>query len=210
MKPPIVPGVIANNQNELDEMLEAVRGEVDRVMLDVMDGEFVPNKSLDFDFKVPTWFEYEAHLMIKHPLKWIEKNYDKVMIAILHVETLKDIEEAIAFAKERGLKVTLAMNPETKLDTVLPHLNRISSILILTVEPGQYGAPFVPKTLDKIKRLRKIDKTIPIEVDGAMNPQNIKLAKEAGATIFASGSYVMKSENPKKAIKELEAAVSGC
>ncbi|GBE56421.1 MAG TPA: hypothetical protein ENH13_06295 [Euryarchaeota archaeon] len=209
MKPLIVPGIIAKSQEELDIMLEKVRGKARRIMLDVMDGKFVSNSSLDFDFQVPAGaFEYEAHLMVDDQIEWIKRNAGKVDIAVMQVEALDDIGEAIRFAREQGLGVTLALNPETELDTVLPYLNEIDAALILTVEPGRYGAPFVPKTLAKIRRLREINPWIPIEVDGAMNPKNARLARRAGATIFASGSYVIKSRDPARAIKELEYAVS--
>jgi ribulose-phosphate 3-epimerase len=208
MKPLIIPGIIAKSQVELDDMLAKMNGLVRRVMLDVMDGEFVSNTSLNFDFALPDGFEYEAHLMTQKPLDWLEKNHDKVDVAVLHVETLKDTGKAIKFVREKGLKVTLALSPETELDAVLPYLSDVDAILILTVKPGRYGASFEPGTLIKVKELRKIDSNIPIEVDGAMNPENIRLAKDAGATLFASGSYVMKSDNPGKAIKTLEEAAS--
>lgn len=203
----IVPAVIAKGQDELDEMLDKVKGKVKRIMLDVMDNKFVPNSSLEFDFKVPMGFVYEAHLMVTNPLEWIADNRDKVDIAILQVETLEDIGGAIVFAKEKGLKVTLALNPDTGLDSILPFLDEIDAVLILTVNPGSFCVEFLPETLEKIKRLREIDKDISIEVDGCMNPENAKLAKEAGATIYASGSYVLKSADPEKAIKNLEDAV---
>lgn len=203
----IVPGIIAKTQDELDEMLDKVKGKAKRIMLDVMDNKFVSNSSLEFDFKVPEGFEYEAHLMATNPLEWIEKNHDKVDIAILQAETIEDVGEAIAFVKEKGLKVTLALNPETGLDVVLPFLDEIDAVLILTVNPGSFCVEFLPETLEKIKKLREIDKKIPIEVDGCMNPENAKVAKEAGATIYASGSYVMKSGDPGKRIKELKEAV---
>ncbi|GBE18436.1 ribulose-phosphate 3-epimerase [archaeon BMS3Abin16] len=209
MKPLIVPGVIAKSQEELDIMLEKVRGKARRIMLDVMDGKFVSNSSLDFDFQVPAGaFEYEAHLMVDDQVGWVRSNAGKVDIVVMQVEALEDIGEAIRFAREQGLAVTLALNPETKLDIVLPYLNEINAVLILTVEPGRYGAPFVPETLAKIRRLREINPWIPIEVDGAMNPVNARLARRAGATIFASGSYVIKSSDPARAIKELEESVS--
>jgi ribulose-phosphate 3-epimerase len=206
----IVPGIIAMNQEELDEMLENVPDNVGRVMLDVMDGRFVPNRSLDFRISIPDDrdLEYEAHLMVEDPFNWLETNMNKVDIAVLHVETLSDIGSSIRRAKEMGLNVTLAMSPQTDLDIVVPYLNEVKTVLVLTVEPGQYGAPFVPQALEKVKELRRINQSIPIEVDGAMNPMNIKLAKEAGATIFASGSYVMKSKSPKRAIEELENALN--
>jgi ribulose-phosphate 3-epimerase len=207
MEPLIVPGIIANSQVELDFMLEGLKGAAKRVMLDVMDGEFVSNTSLNFDFELPQSFEYEAHLMVKQPLHWIRQNKEKIDIVIMHVETLPDIDKAIAFAKEKGLRVTLALDPETEIDVVLPYIKKIEAVLILTVTPGRYGAPFVLRTIEKIRRLRRIDPSLPIEVDGAMNPENARLARDAGATIFASGSYIMKSPDPRKAIKELENAL---
>jgi ribulose-phosphate 3-epimerase len=207
MESQIIPAVIAKSQTELDDMLAKVRGLVRRVMLDVMDGEFVPNKSLWFDFNLPGGFEYEAHLMTKKPLEWLENHANKVEVAVFHVETLEDTGKAIKFAQERGLKVTLAMNPETELEAVQPYLDDVDAILVLTVKPGRYGAPFERETLAKVEELRKIDSQIPIEVDGAMNPENIRLAKDSGATLFASGSYVMKSDDPGEAIKNLEEVI---
>lgn len=209
MDPIIVPAIITENQEELDEMINHVEKNAKRIMLDVMDGEFVPNSYLTFDFKITATsdLEYDAHLMVNRPLEWIEKNGNKVNIVVMHVETLKDIREAMNFARGKDLGVILALNPETELDVVLPFLNDLDGILILTVNPGKYGAPFVPETLSKIKRLRRINSEIPIEVDGAINPENIMLAKDAEATIFASGGYIMKSDDPKKAIKKLQDVV---
>jgi ribulose-phosphate 3-epimerase len=186
MKTFIVPAVIAKTQIELDDMLNRVKKKVQRVQLDIMDGKFVPNTSLNFNFKLSTSFEYEAHLMINEPLGWVKENADKVDIVIMHVETLKDIGGAIDYVKKK-----------------------IDGLLVMTVEPGSYciKKEFRPEPLKKIRRLRTIDKVIPIEVDGCMNPKNAKLARDAGANIFASGSYIFKSDNLDMAIKELENAV---
>ena len=204
----IVPAIIAKTQGELDWMLERPRGKVERIMLDVMDGEFVPNTSLDFDFELPAGFEYEAHLMVMKPLEWVEENAEKVDIAILHVETLDDVARSIEYVKSNGLKVTLALKPETDLETAFQHLQDVHGILVLTVDPGRYGGRFLPKALGKIKRLREMDASISIEVDGGMNPANARLAREHGANVFASGSHIFKSSDIDRAIKELEAAVS--
>ena len=204
----IVPAIIAKTQSELDAMLDKVRGKAKRVMIDVMDGKFIPNTSLDFDFKLPADLEYEAHIMVEKPLDWIRENAEKVDIVILHVETLDDIGGAIDYAKSMDLKIILALKPETKLDAVLSHLREVQGILIMTVDPGRYGGKFLPETFEKIEKLREIDATIPIEVDGGMNPKNARLARDSGANIFASGSYIFKSNNIDKAIKELEDAVS--
>ncbi len=205
----IVPAIIAKTQDELDRMLERVRGKVERIMLDVMDGAFVPNTSLDFDFNLPADFEYEAHLMVMKPLDWVKENAEKVDIAILHIETLDDIVGAIGFVESKGLKTTLALKPETTLETVLPHLHEVHGILVLTVDPGRYGGKFLHAVLGKIRQLREISAKVSIEVDGGMNPTNARLARDSGANIIASGSYILKSSDVDRAIKELEDAVSG-
>jgi ribulose-phosphate 3-epimerase len=207
MEPLIVPAVIARDQEELDRIIHRVKGKVKRVQLDFMDGEFVEGTSLDFDFRVPEGLEYEAHLMVKNPLEWVDRIADKVHIAIMHVKTLEDIGAAIEHAKEKGLKVSLALNPETGLEKVLPYLDDIYSVLVMTVNPGTYCVDFIPETLDKVRKLRETDPSIPIEVDGCENPKNARLAKEAGATIFASGSFIHKSDDPGRAIKEMYEAV---
>lgn len=203
----VVPAIIAKTQTELDKMLDRVRGKVRRVMVDVMDGEFVNNTSLDFDFKLPTGLEYEAHLMVKTPLDWVRENADKVDIAVLHVETLENTEAAVDYVKSKVPKVVLALNPETSLDAVLPYLDEIHGILVMTVNPGSFCIEFLPETLEKVKKLREIDKTTSIEVDGCMNPQSIKLARRSGANSFASGSYIFNSPDIDKAIRELEDAI---
>jgi len=208
MEPLILPAVMAKNQEELDEILDRVKDHVKRVQLDFMDGEFVEDTSLDFDFKVPPGLEYEAHLMVKKPLEWVDRIAGKVDIAIMHVKTLEDIGDAIEYVKQKGLKASLALNPETGLEGVIPYLEGLEFVLVMTVNPGTYCVDFLPETLEKVRRLREISPTIPIEVDGCENPENARLAKEAGATIFASGSFIHKSPDPARAIKELEEAVS--
>lgn len=205
----IVPAIIAKNQKELDDMLSKVKGKVRRIMMDIMDGEFVPNTSLDFAFKLQSGPEYEAHLMVGNPLDWIGENPGKVDIAIMHVETIEDIETSIDFVRKKGLGVTLAINPDTGLDTILPYLDMVKTVLVMTVHPGKYGGEFLPEALEKVRTLREIDEKILIEVDGGMNPENARLARAYGANIIASGSYIFKSHDLDHALMELKSAISG-
>ena len=195
MEPIVVPAIIAQSQGELESMLELLRGKVERVMLDVMDGVFVPNRSLDFQFTLPEGFEYEAHLMVVEPLERICDMAGKVGSIILHIETLEDVRAAIEYVKNLELKMILALNPETGVDRVEPYLGEVDGVLVMTVAPGRYGGRFLPETLAKCRRIRKMHGTIPIEVDGGMNPENARAAREAGANIIASGSFIMKSED---------------
>ena len=128
-------------------------------------------------------------------------------IVIIHVETLEDVDEAIDFVKKLGIKLYLAMRPETSVDRVLEYIKEIDGVLVMTADPGHYCEVFLSDTLDKIKKVREIDENIPIEVDGCMDPDNVKLASSAGANIFATGSYIFKSEDVDKALKELQDAI---
>jgi ribulose-phosphate 3-epimerase len=199
----VVPAIIAKTQQELDRILKKLEGKASRVMLDIMDGRFVKNHSLNFDFKLSFDFDYEAHLMVENPIQRIEEVESKVNRIILHVEVLEDIKKAVEFVKSRGLEVILALNPESKADLLKPFLNIIDGVLIMTVHPGRYGARFLPDTLVKCKKIRELDKAIPIEVDGGMNPYNAKLARDAGANVIASGSFIVKSNDVQRALNQL-------
>jgi ribulose-phosphate 3-epimerase len=202
----VLPAIIAGNQEELDAMLGRLLGNVEWVMLDFMDGRFVASRALMFDLKLPKGLRYEAHLMVKTPMCNLEELRGKVESVIIHVES-DAFSEVLSSARSLGYEVAAAINPGTPTNLLEEHLKELDRVLVMTVEPGRYGAPFVPRALETVKYLRRLAPQLPIEVDGAMNPENARKAKEAGANIFASGSYIMKSPDIKGAIMALEAAV---
>lgn len=204
MKNSVVPAIIAKDHTELDTQLGKVRGKVEWVQLDFMDGQFVPNTSINFDFSLPDGLKYEAHLMVIDPIDWVKTYGDWVQVVIFHVESVDDISGTLNFIKGRGLKARMALNPETGIDRAIPYIEASDGIMIMTVHPGAYGGEFVPSTLEKIKALRQIYPNLDIEVDGNMNPHNLNLTKGAGANIFCSGSFIIKAESPEEAIKELQ------
>lgn len=187
-------------------MLSRLEGNVEWVMLDLMDGAFVATKALLFPLRLRKGLRYEAHLMVKNPLNYLSGLKGKVETVIIHVES-EDFNDALIKARSLGFEVAAAINPGTPLEKLEPHLNELDRILVMTVEPGRYGAPFVPAALETVKKLKRLAPKLPIEVDGAMNPENAGKAREAGATIFASGSYLMKAPDLKAAIRNLESAV---
>jgi len=198
----IVPSLIASSQEELDERARKLKGCF--FHLDVMDGAFVPNKSLLFDFSFRE--KSEAHLMMKKPCEWLKENAGDVDRIIIHAES-DDASNAVKMAKASGKKVGIAINPGTPADAVEEYAKRIDKIVVMTVHPGAYGTTFLPETLGKIKQLRKMYPDVLIEADGGVSPETIEALRKAGADLFVAGSYLQNSDEPLKAKKELEMLV---
>ena len=204
----IIPAIIAKSQKEFKEKINKVKDFVDIIQLDFMDGKFVPNSSINFDFKIPSSdCVFEAHLMIQDPLKWVEKHYKKVDTILVHFESCKNPKKVIDIVKKKGKRIGFVLNPETPIDSIQNFLDDIDQVLIMTVNPGFYGSPFLPEMIDKIKKLRKKCPNLDIEVDGGITDKTIGLVNEAGANLFVSGSYIVKSDNIKKAIDNLDTII---
>ncbi|MFH1575636.1 MAG: ribulose-phosphate 3-epimerase [Candidatus Nealsonbacteria bacterium] len=204
MKIRIIPSVIAKSQQEMEDKINLVKDYVKLIHLDIMDGVFVQNTSLNFDFRLPkTACEFEAHLMVQDPDNWVRENWEKADTIIIPAKSCKNPEGMISFLKGKR-KIGFALNPETPLEKVKDYLDQSDEVLILTVKPGFYGSKFIPEVLEKVKELRHLKPELNIEVDGGISPATIKEAREAGANFFVSGSYIMNSGNPKEAIKTLK------
>jgi len=209
MKKEIIPAIIAKDQNELDEKLSKVVKFFNLVQLDIMDNKFVPNKSLFFDFSLPsTKCLFEAHLMVQDPEEWIEKNGNKVDTILVHFESKYNPKSIINLVKKRGKKFGFVLNPETSVDKISSFIDELDQVLIMTVNPGFYGSPFLPEMIEKIRKIREMKTNIDIEVDGGITEKTIGLVDEAGANMFVSGSYIVKSENILKAISNLKNKLS--
>jgi ribulose-phosphate 3-epimerase len=204
MKKIVVPAVIAKDQEELEGILEKIPGNIELIQLDIMDGHFVPNHSLDFDFRLPRGkYMYEAHLMVRDPDKWIESNGERMDTIIAHFESPTTSPSVIERIKKIGKKAALALNPETEVEQITGYLDALDQVLIMTVNPGFYGSPFLPEVLTKITKLRQIRPELDIEVDGGIKPETIERVDQAGANLFVSGSYLIKSDNMQDRINAL-------
>ena len=205
LKKQIIPAIIAKSQQELEDKINRVKEYVEIFQIDIMDGEFVPNNSIDFDFKLSnTECIFEAHLMIKNPEEWVKKHIKKVDMVLAHIESCKKPKKLVDFVKDNGKCVGFVLNPETQLSTIMGLIDDIDQVLIMTVNPGFYGSPFLPEMLDKIKKLREFKPDLNIEVDGGITDKTIHLVDKAGANMFVSGSYIVKSGDVKQAIASLK------
>jgi ribulose-phosphate 3-epimerase len=213
MKVEIVPAVLVKTAEELKQRVKEVEPFVKRVQIDIMDGIFVPNKTIQpEDMKgFKTKLMKEAHLVVSDNEKYVNDflNLGFDMI-IVHYESCKDVQGIIRKVKDRGKKIAVAINPPTSLSAIKDYLNDLDMVLIMTVNPGFSGQEFDPTVMKKIKELRNMKKDLDIEVDGGIKIENAKLVTESGANILASASGIYSFEDKKKAIESLKReALSG-
>lgn len=200
----ISPSILASDYANLQSELERISTS-DMIHVDVMDGHFVPNISIGAPVtaacKKVCDVPFDVHLMISNPLDYAE-DFAKAGADIIcfHSECDSDTEETIDKILSLGKKAGLAIKPATPIDEVVKYLDKLSMVLVMTVEPGFGGQSFMESTMPKVEAIRKINPDIDIEVDGGINAETIKIAAKAGANVFVAGSAVFKSENPAEAI----------
>ena len=203
-KPQVLPALLASNQKELDRELEKVLEYSDIFHVDVQDGEFVENDSLDFDFDLPGYQRYEAHLMVEKPLNWIKENLNEFERFNFHIEAADNPESVISYLKDNDKEVGVVLNPETDLSEISSVIHEVDVVQFMTVKPGSYGSDFHREVINKITEAKRKHPEISVEVDGHVTPENIEELSEAGADLFVSGSYVQESDNPGQAVRTLE------
>lgn len=200
----ISPSILASDYANLQSELERISTS-DLIHVDVMDGHFVPNISIGAPVtaacKKVCDVPFDVHLMISNPLDYAE-DFAKAGAEIIcfHSECDSDTEETINKILSLGKKAGLAIKPATPIDEVVKYLDKLSMVLVMTVEPGFGGQSFMESTMPKVEAIRKINPDIDIEVDGGINAETIKIAAKAGANVFVAGSAVFKSENPAETI----------
>lgn len=196
---------------EYDRLISAVKkvneSNADFLHVDVMDGEFVNNKKFPLevvrDVKQISTKPLDVHLMVKsHELI---KEYAKLEPNYLtfHVEVIEDYS-LIDYVKSLGIKVGLAINPETDIKHLMPYVDDIDLVLFMSVTPGEGGQEFKEEVVDKIKEFKKVAPSdLIISIDGGVNDKTVSLCKYAGCDMLVAGSFVTNSENYEEKIKKL-------
>ena len=205
--------ILSNTLKPLDIVKELDKTNADAIHIDIMDGKFVDNKTWTTSEIIKLTkhsnLPLDVHLMVNNPSKYIE---DYAMLntnnITFHYEAVKDVNKVINEIKDYGLKVGIAVNPDTDVKNIYDYLSNIDIVLIMSVYPGKSGQVFINETLDKIKELKDYIvnnnlKTL-ISVDGGINDETGKLCKEAGADILVSASYIHNDiKNNIDKLKEL-------
>ena len=211
----ISPSILSADFSKLgNEIKNLEKAKADLIHIDVMDGHFVPNITIGptviSKLRKYTSLPFDVHLMIS-PVHNFIKDFAKAGadIITIHPEATNNLASSIKKIKSYNKKAGVSLNPETSLKKVLPVLNLIDLVLVMSVNPGFGGQKFIKKTLKKVKILRKeIDSKkfkTKIEIDGGINFENAKMAKKAGVDILVSGTTIFKENggNLKKNIKLL-------
>ena len=201
----ISPSILSSNFSELgNEIKRLEEGGADMIHVDVMDGHFVPNLTIGPPvikaLRNYSTLPFDVHLMISPVHKYIKDYVDAgANIITFHPEATDDLLATINHVKELNKKVGISLNPDTDASVIIDHLDKIDLVLIMSVFPGFGGQKFMPKVVEKIKNLKKIQKekklSFDIEVDGGINFSNSKIVIEAGANILVSGTTIFKENN---------------
>ena len=198
--PSILSADYANFESELKK-LEATGAEYAHI--DIMDGHFVPNISFGAgvvaSMRPHSKLVFDCHLMVSNPEHHIE-DFARAGADIIsiHAEATPHIHGALQKIRAAGVKASVVINPGTPVEAVKNVLNLVDQVLVMTVNPGFGGQAFLPETMDKVRELvvlREVNQLdFDIEVDGGIDGETIRIAKEAGANVFVAGSYVFKGD----------------
>ena len=212
----ISPSILSADFSKLGEEIQSLeKANADLIHIDVMDGHFVPNITIGPEviskLRKYTSLPFDVHLMISPVHKFI-KNFAEAGadIITIHPEATDNLVDSINKIKQFNKKAGVSLNPKTSIDKVLPVLELIDLVLIMSVNPGFGGQKFMEETLEKVKALRKVIDTkklkTQIEIDGGINFENSKKAKAAGVDILVSGTTIFKENGGdlKKNIKLLK------
>ena len=194
----VSPSILASDFSKLgDEVAAIAKAGADYIHVDVMDGHFVPNISMGPSIvksvRGKTSIPFDVHLMID-PIEPYIDDFIKAGADIIsiHPEANDNIEKCIDKIKSNNVKAGLAINPDTNWEVVIPFLDKLDMIVVMSVHPGFGGQKFIPSALEKLKLLRKkIDETHPhieLEIDGGVNFDNIDSILKAGANVIVAGT----------------------
>jgi ribulose-phosphate 3-epimerase len=202
----IIPAILTDDPKALESMVRQAETFANWMQLDIMDGKFVPSKSITHEdiSEISTTLGWEAHLMVNEPEKYLAnfKNAGAKKV-VFHYEATQQPREVILQARKLELKVGIAINPDTPVSDILSLVDDLDSVLFLSVYPGFYGKEFIPEVLDKITEFRTTVPYLETGIDGGIKESNIARIARCGVDCIYAGSAIFLQENPAESYNRL-------
>ena len=212
----ICPSVLNADQDRLKEEIDRVKCAADFIHLDIMDDRFVPNFTYDEsrtrEIVRSSSLPIDLHLMVEDADHWGPRyaamKDDGVFSVTVHFEATKELETTLRGISEHGVRRGVALKPKTPAEVLIPHLESIDMVLVMTVEPGFGGQSFMAEMMPKVSKIRSAllesgRESCWLQVDGGIALSTIEEAAHAGADTFVAGSAVYRSEDPNAMVEEL-------
>jgi ribulose-phosphate 3-epimerase len=212
----IAPSILASDFSRLaDEIRKVTDGGADAIHVDVMDGHFVPNISIGIpvveSLHKATRLPLDVHLMIERPEEYIEEFVQAGANRVLvHQEATVHLDRALAMVREFGAEAGVVVNPATPVAMLHDILDRVDTVLVMSVNPGFGGQKFIPGSFEKIRHLNqwraRYNSGFRIEVDGGVERDNIGELAQAGVNTFVAGTSIFHAPDPAVAVRDLRKA----
>ena len=202
----VVPAILTDDPIALGKMVLQTESFTDYAQFDVMDGKFVPSYSVSCQqiADLRTRLVWEAHLMVARPEACLEDFHRAgARRIVFHFEATRFPDHVIGEINKLGMETGLAVNPETSIEDIAPLAKEVNSVLFLSVNPGFYGAKFIPEVLDKVRQFRKRYPRTEAGIDGGVKDSNIAEIAETGVNVIYVGSAIFLQPDPAESYRRL-------